>query len=382
MPRQLLFSEPFQTGRELDYLTQVIGSDHWHGDGLFTTRATALLRDITRAERILLTTSCTHALELAALLLELGPGDEVICPTFTFTSTAASIAIRGATPVFVDSEPDTLNVSPEAVEAAITPSTKAVFVVHYAGVAADLDRLVPWCKGRGLALVEDDAHGLAGSYRGRPLGTFGDFGTLSFHDTKNVAMGEGGALLVNNAAHARRAEVIREKGTNRSEFLRGAVDKYSWVDHGSSYLPAEFLSAVLCAQLEALPEIQRRRSHVWNRYHAELEPWALSHGVRRMVVPEHVDHPAHMYYLLMPDPRDQGGLIRHLRRDAITATFHYQPLDAAPAGICLGRTPEPCTVAHDSAARLVRLPLHANMGDAEIDRVLEAVTSYTPGVPD
>lgn len=374
-----MFSVPFVTGREAEYLTDVIGTDHWHGDGRYTARATALLRDLTGAERLLLTTSCTHALELAALLLELGPGDEVICPAFTFTSTASAIAIRGATPVFVDIDPVTLNLAPEAVEAAVTARTKAVFVVHYAGVGADLDRLVPLCRRLGLALVEDTAHGLDARYRGRPLGTFGEFGTLSFHDTKNVAMGEGGALLINDASYADRAEVIREKGTNRSAFLRGAVDKYSWVDQGSSYLPSEILAAVLTAQLEGLPLIQARRHHVWDRYHAELASWAEASGVRRMVVPEHVEHPAHMYYLLMPRAADQTGLIRHLKAAGITATFHYQPLDSAPAGVRLGRTPAPCRVVHDIATRLVRLPLHANLDDADVDRVLEAVASYAPG---
>lgn len=378
MAEPILFSVPFQTGSEIPYVAQALNTDLWHGDGPFTKRATQLLRDLTGVSDIVTTTSCTHALELAAILLELRPGDEVICPTFTFSSTATAIAIRGAVPVFVDSDPITLNADPDAVAAAITPKTKAVFVVHYAGVPADVDRLRALCDQHGLALVEDNAHGLGATYRGRQLGTFGELATQSFHDTKNVTMGEGGALLINDPRFAERAEIVREKGTNRARFLRGVIDKYTWVDQGSSYLPSDLLCAVLVAQLEAFDAIQAKRHHVWDRYHAELAPWAATTGVGLMHVPDDVAQPAHMYYVMMPTAADQSGLIAHLKARDIVATFHYQPLDAAPAGLALGRTPFPCVVAHDIAGRIVRLPLHANLGDPEIDRVVEAVSAYVP----
>lgn len=376
--RPILFSVPFLTGVEEGYVRQVLESDHWHGDGAFTDRATQRLRELTDAPHVLTTTSCTHALELAALLLDVGVGDEVICPTFTFTSTATAIAIRGATPVFVDSDPLTMNLNPDAVAAAITPKTKAVFAVHYGGIPVAVDQLLPLCERNELAFVEDNAHGFGATYRGRPLGSFGDLAALSFHDTKNVAMGEGGALLFNNATFAERAEIIREKGTNRSAFLRGAVDKYTWVDQGSSYLPAELLAAVLCAQLEGFETIQALRHRVWSRYDLELAAWARSFGVTQMFVPPEVEHPAHLYYLMMPTSDDQQGLIRHLRSLGITATFHYQPLDHSPAGSRVGRTPFECSVAHDQAGRLVRLPLHANLSEEDVSRVVDGVRSYVP----
>ncbi len=373
--------DPYVTGLERRYLQEVLDSDHWHGDGPFTKRAHELLRSLTGARSVLTTTSGTHALELAALLLGLAPGDEVICPTFTFSSTATAIALRGAVPVFVDSEPTTMNLDAELVEAALTDGTKAVCVMHYGGVAVDLTAIGELCRSRGLALVEDAAHALGGSYGGQPLGTFGAYGALSFHDTKNAAMGEGGALLINLPHGSDRAEVIREKGTNRSQFLRGAVDKYTWTDHGSSYLPAELLTAVLVAQLEHFDVIQRRRHAVWARYRTELSGWAAEHGVDLMTVPGDREHPAHLFYLVVPTPADQTGLIAHLRAQGVVGAFHYQPLDASPAGRALGRTPSPCAVAHDRAARLVRLPLYPGLSESDVDRVLTAVTSYAPGSP-
>jgi dTDP-4-amino-4,6-dideoxygalactose transaminase len=370
------FSEPFRAGLEGKYVGEALATSVWHGDGAFTARATQWLVERTGAQDALLTTSCTHALELAGILLDLRPGDEVIVPSFTFSSTASAVAIRGATPVFVDVLPDTLNIDPACVEAAITERTKAIFVVHYGGVAVDLPALSALADRHGLAIVEDNAHGLGAYFRDQHLGTFGTFGTQSWHDTKNVTSGEGGALLVNDSRYTERAEIVREKGTNRSSFLRGEVDKYTWVDQGSSYLPSELLAALLLAQFERFDDIQRRRHAVWEGYAAGLGEWAAAQGVQRMVVPAERRHPAHLYFVVMPSHEDQTGLIRHLRERDIAATFHYQPLDSSPAGLRLGRTPSPCPVTADQALRLVRLPLYAGMTESDPQRVVEAVSGY------
>lgn len=372
-------SVPNLMGNEEGYVLQALRSECWHGDGAFTEKVSAWLTDFTGAASCLLTTSCTHALELAALLLELGPGDEVICPSFTFTSTATAIAIRGATPVFVDVRPDTLNLDVEAAASAITERTRAVFAVHYGGIAADPWAMMALCARHGLSLVEDNAHGLGGTWQGRQLGTFGDLAAQSWHDTKNVTCGEGGALLLNDLSLVERAEVLREKGTNRARFLRGQVDKYTWVDQGSSYLPSDVLAALLLGQLEQFDVIQRHRHEIWRTYARELKSWAINHGVHTMTVPEEAVHPAHLFYLIMPSHADQMGIIEHLRRLRIVATFHYQPLDCSPAGLRLGRTPHPCTVTADRSMRLVRLPLHTRLSDSDVARVIEGVTSYNPG---
>lgn len=375
---RILFSVPYRTGLEESYLAEVLRSTVWHGDGRFTARATEWLRTQTGATSALLTTSGTHALELAALLLDLGPGDEVICPSFTFSSTAAAIAVRGAVPVFVDVQPDTLNVDPEAVVPAITPRTKAIFVVHYAGVAADLDVILPLAEQYGLAVVEDAAHSLGAYLRGQHLGTFGTFGAQSWHDTKNVTSGEGGAILINDERYVERAEIIREKGTNRSSFSRGLVDKYTWVDQGSSFLPSEFAAALLLAQFERFDDIQARRQAIWQTYDEQLVEWSERSEVRRMVVPPQRAQPAHMYYLMMPSPIDQKGIISHLDDRGIVATFHYQSLHDSPAGRRLGRAPLPCPVSRQASSTLVRLPLHAGMTSSDAERVVEAVRSYSP----
>lgn len=361
---------------EFTHLNASLASTSWHGDGEFTQRATDWLRERTGAKGALLTTSCTHALELASILLHLGPGDEVIVPSFTFSATATAIASRGATPVFVDIEPRTLNLDPEAVEAAVTDRTKAIFVVHYAGVACDLDAIQRIADRHGLAIVEDNAHGIGASLRGQHLGTFGTFGTQSWHDTKNVTSGEGGALLINDPQYIERAEIVREKGTNRAVFLRGQVDKYTWVDEGSSYLPSDLLAALLYGQFQRFDEIQERRQYVWHSYADALSQWAQEQGVELMHVPEDREQPAHMFYVMMPTHEDQSGLISHLREREIIATFHYQPLDSAPAGLRLGRTPSPCVITADRSSRIVRLPLHAGMSHADTARVIDAVTSY------
>jgi dTDP-4-amino-4,6-dideoxygalactose transaminase len=374
--RLIKLSEPYVSGLEEKYLLEALGSPVWHGDGEFTARATDWLRELTGSPGMLLTTSCTHALEMANLLLGVGPGDEVICPSYTFPSAAAAVAVRGATPVFVDVTPDTLNLDPVHMEAAITSRTRAVCLVHYGGVAADLDAITKILAARAIPLIEDNAHGLGATWRGRQLGTFGDFATYSFHDTKNVTSGEGGALQINDPRHVQRAEILREKGTNRSQFLRGQVDKYTWTDLGSSYLPSDLLSALLLAQLDRFEEIQKLRHLVWTAYDEGLRDWAAESGVRQMLVPDGAEHAAHLYYLVMPSPADQDGLIEHLRQRDIVSAFHYQPLDSSPAGLRLGRTPEPCPVTAEMASRLVRLPLHPKLTAHDVSRVLDGVLSY------
>ena len=374
-----MFSQPFRAGNEQAYVEEALNSTVWHGDGPFTERATRWLVERTGARSALLTTSCTHALELAGMLLDLAPGDEVICPSFTFSSTATAIAIRGAIPVFVDIDPTTLNIDPASAAAAITDRTKAIYIVHYGGVACDLPALQALADRHGLAIVEDNAHSLGAYFNGQHLGTFGTFGTQSWHDTKNVTSGEGGAILINDDRYAERAEIVREKGTNRSRFLRGQVDKYTWVDHGSSYLPSDLLAALLLAQFERFDDIQARRHAVWDGYHKELGGWASDNGVQMMTVPVGCEHPAHLYFLTMPTHEDQTGLISHLKDQEIVATFHYQPLDDSPAGQRLGRTPNPCPVTADRSMRLVRLPLHAGMTDADTDRVISAISEYRAG---
>ncbi|WP_433579298.1 dTDP-4-amino-4,6-dideoxygalactose transaminase [Nocardia brasiliensis] len=374
---RIIFSRPFRARRELANLEAVLGSDHSHGDGPFTASATAKLKTITEAPHALLTTSCTSALEMAGLLLELGPDDEVIVPSFAFTSTATAMALRGATCVFADIDPETGNIDPESVAAAITDRTKAVVVIHYGGVAADMERLLELSNAHGFAIVEDNAHGLGGRWRGRALGTLGALGTLSFHDTKNVHCGEGGALLLTDEILMARAEIIREKGTDRARFLRGAVDKYSWQDIGSSYLPSELNAAVLDAQLDEFATIQAGRHRVWDAYAAALPDWAARNDVRLMTVPGDREHTAHLYYLRVPDEDRRDDLISHLRGQGIVAPFHYVPLDSSPAGLKLGRTPYPCVRTAQFSGTVVRLPLWPDLTDDQIGRVVAAITEFT-----
>ncbi|WP_405162521.1 dTDP-4-amino-4,6-dideoxygalactose transaminase [Nocardia sp. NBC_01499] len=374
---RIIFSRPFRASRELTNLAAVLGSDHSHGDGPFTAAATEKLKVITEASHALLTTSCTSALEMAGLLLELGPDDEVIVPSFAFTSTATAMALRGATCVFADIDLETGNLDPESVAAVLTERTKAVVVIHYGGVAADMEGLLALANTHGFAIVEDNAHGLGGRWRGRPLGTLGSLGTLSFHDTKNVHCGEGGALLLTDEILMARAEIIREKGTDRARFLRGAVDKYSWQDIGSSYLPSELNAAVLDAQLDEFDTIQAGRHRVWDAYAAALPEWAARNDVRLMTVPADRDHTAHLYYLRTPTEERRDDLIAHLRARGIVAPFHYVPLDSSPAGLKLGRTPLTCVRSAEFSGTVVRLPLWPDLTDEQIGRVIEAVTDFT-----
>ncbi|WP_433240083.1 dTDP-4-amino-4,6-dideoxygalactose transaminase [Streptosporangium sp. CA-135522] len=371
------FNRTHISDNELGYLAEAVREGSTCGDGPFTRRASTLLTEMTGSDHALLTTSCTHALEMSAILLDLQPGDEVIMPSFTFMSTANAYALRGAVPVFVDCRPDTLNIDEQLVEAAITDRTRAIVVVHYAGVACTMEPISELCARYALALVEDNAHGLGGSYRGRPLGSFGRIAAQSFHATKNAQCGEGGALLLNDADLIGRAEIIREKGTDRGRFFRGQVDRYRWIDIGSSYLPSDILAAQLTAQLESFDKIQFLRHAVWQEYHERLADWAAENGVSQPMVPDGCAHPAHLYYLLLPDLGNRQAFIGHLSERGVQAAFHYQPLHSAPAGVRYGRVaPGGCPVTEEIADRLVRIPLYPDLNETDMARVIDAVQTY------
>lgn len=376
MTRPIPFNRPSVVGSELTYVDEAIRGGHYAGDGPFTRRCHALLEEALGVSRALLTTSCTHALEMAALLLDIAPGDEVIVPSFTFVSTANAFVMRGARPVFCDVHPTTLNLDETLLEPLITPRTRAVVPVHYAGVACAMDRINAIAARTGIAVVEDNAHGLFGSFRGKRLGTFGSLATLSFHETKNIVCGEGGALLVNDRRLAERAEIVREKGTDRSRFFRGQVDKYTWVDVGSSYLPSELLAAFLFGQLEQRARIQAARGRIWDLYHRQLAPWAEEHGVRLPVVPEGCEHPAHLYYLLAPSLAARQGLIEHLRSRGIASAFHYLPLHLSAMGRKFGGRPGLCPVTEEMSDRLLRLPFYYELTAEDQARVIGALHEY------
>ena len=366
------FNRAYLTGNELEYLSEALTQRRLSGDGPFTKRCHAWLEQHTGTHRALLTHSCTAALEMAAILADVQAGDEVIMPSYTFVSTANAFVLRGAVPVFVDIRADTLNIDETRIEAAITPRTKAIVPVHYAGVGCAMNEIMAIARRHGLRVIEDAAQGISASYEGRPLGSIGDLGCLSFHETKNVVSGEGGALLVNAPELAARAEIIREKGTNRSQFFRGQVDKYTWVDIGSSYLPSELIAAVLCAQLEQADAINQARLDVWGRYHARFAALEAAGRVRRPVVPQSCAHNAHMYYLLLPDLGTRTRVIDTLKDAGIAAVFHYVPLHSAPAGLRHGRTNGPLPVTDDTSDRLLRLPLWIGVAD-EVERVCDIV---------
>ena len=351
------FNKPYMTGKELWYIAQAHHEGWLAGDGGFTRKCNAWLEARTGAGKALLTHSCTAALEMAAILADVQPGDEVIMPSYTFVSTANAFVLRGAVPVFVDIRPDTLNLDERLIEAAITERTKAIVPVHYAGVGCEMDAIMAIAREHDLLVIEDAAQGVMASYKGRPLGSIGHLGALSFHETKNVISGEGGALLVNDPRFAERAEVIREKGTTRSQFFRGQVDKYTWVDLGSSYLPSELIAAFLWAQMEEADRITRQRVGLWNTYHQWLKEPETAGLLRRPVVPAHCAHNAHMYYVLLPDLSIRTAFIARLKSLGIHPVFHYVPLHSAPAGRRFGRAHGPMTVTDDIADRLVRLPM-------------------------
>ncbi len=370
------FNQPRLVGREHDYMHQAINLGHLSGDGEFTKKCHALLERTLGLSKALLTTSCTHALEMAALLLDIQPGDEVIIPSFTFVSTVNAFMLRGAVPVFADIRPDTLNLDEARLEGLVTPRTKAVIPVHYAGVGCEMDEIARIADHVSMAVVEDNAHGLFGKYKGRYLGTFGCLATQSFHDTKNFTCGEGGALLINAPQYLERAEILREKGTNRSRFYQGLVDKYTWVDVGSSYLPSELLAAFLYAQLESRAQIQTARRDIWNFYHTHLADWALDHDVQLPSIPAHCEQPYHLYYLLMPTPEQRQAMIGHLRACGIQSVFHYLPLHLSDVGRRLGGQPGDCPVTESVSDRLLRLPFYNGLTETDQIRVVEAVMAF------
>lgn len=370
------YNRPTKSPNDLRYLQEALERAHLSGDGPFTRRCHKIFEETHRAPKVLLTTSCTHALEMAAFLLDMKPGDEVIVPSFTFVSSVNAFVIRGARPVFADVHRDSLNIDERQLERLITPRTRAIVVVHYAGVGCQMDVIDELARRHGIALIEDNAHGLFGRFRGRLLGTFGQLSTLSFHETKNFTCGEGGALMIMDGALVERAEIIREKGTDRSKFHRGEVDKYGWVDLGSSYLPSELLSAMLCAQLEDRDNIQRRRHHIWSRYAAELPEWAAQNSIVLPRVPADRDHSAHMYFIVLPSVASRNALVALLKSKSILAVSHYIPLNVSPMGQRLGGRPGQCPVAEDLAERLLRLPLFTQMTDAEQTDVIETVCAF------
>jgi dTDP-4-amino-4,6-dideoxygalactose transaminase len=355
------------------YLDEAVESPYWAGDGPFTRRCHALLEQVLGVRKALLTTSCTHALEMSALLLDVGPGDEVILPSFTFVSTVNAFVLRGARPVFADIRPDTLNLDEHQLAGLISSRTRAVVVVHYAGVACEMDEILRVAAEHGLPVVEDNAHGLFGTYRGRYLGTFGALATQSFHETKNFSCGEGGALLVSDPALVERAEILREKGTDRSRFFRGQVDKYSWVDVGSSYLPSDLLAALLLSQLEVRDSVQGQRRRLWERYDEAFGGWAQAHGIRVPVVPPHVGQAYHMYYLMLPSLNARQKLIARLRARGVLSVFHYLPLHLSVMGRRFGGRDGQCPVTEDISDRLLRLPFYSSLTEGEQDEVIAAV---------
>jgi dTDP-4-amino-4,6-dideoxygalactose transaminase len=370
------FNLPGFHGREAEYVAQVMAGGRLAGDGPFTKRCHDYLESALGVAKCLLTTSCTSALEMSALLLDIRPGDEVIMPAFTFVSTANAFVLRGARPVFADIRPDTLNLDESQLDRLITPRTRAIVLVHYAGVGCEMDEIAELAASRRIPVIEDNAHGLFGRYKGRFLGTFGALATLSFHETKNFTCGEGGAQLINDPSFVERAEIIREKGTDRTRFYRGEVDKYSWVDIGSSYLPSDLLAALLLGQLEARERIQALRRLIWERYEEGLQGWARSSGVALPVVPPWCDQAYHMFYLLMPSLEARQGLLEHLKQKRISGAFHYLPLHLSKMGRMFGSSPGQLPVSESTSDRLVRLPLYSQLSELDQERVLDAVVEY------
>jgi len=372
------FNRPDITADDRQHLADAISEGHSSGNGRYTKLVEQLVESVTHTRRTLLTTSCTHALEMSALLCNLEPGDEVIVPSYTFVSTASAFALYGAVPVFVDSRSDTLNIDPSLVEAAITPRTRVLCVVHYGGVACEMDALIKIAGRHGLVLIEDNAHGLFAKYKSQYLGTLGALATQSFHETKNLTCGEGGALLINDASLVERAETLREKGTNRSKFLRGQVDKYTWVDIGSSWVLSDLLAAILWGQLQRADEINLRRVEIWNRYHSQLAMWAAKHGVITPVIPDGCEHVGHVYHLRFTNVGQRTRFIDHMKSRSIMCVFHYQPLHLSPVGRRFGGFAGQCPVSEHAGECLVRLPLFNTLSESDQDRVIEAVLDFTP----
>jgi len=369
------FNKPYMTGKELWYISQAHAAGHLAGDGGFTKKCHTWLEAKTGSRRALLTHSCTAALELAAILADFQPGDEVIMPSYTFVSTANAFVLRGAVPVFVDIRPDTLNIDETRIEAAITDKTRVIVPVHYAGVGCEMDTIMDIARRHDLLVIEDAAQGIMSTYKGRPLGSIGHMATLSFHETKNIISGEGGALLINDPALVERGEIVREKGTNRSQFFRGQVDKYSWVDIGSSFLPGDIIAAFLWAQMEEADSITKRRLGIWHTYHQWFEPLEAQGEIRRPVVPNECAHNAHMYYLILSSLDKRTAFISRLKEQDIHPVFHYVPLDTSPMGRKFGRARGDLAHTHDLSERLVRLPLWVGLEDQQTFVIQQALAA-------
>lgn len=374
------FNKPGLTGREQTYMADALQRGHLSGDGYYTKKSNAFLETELGVSKAMLTTSCTHALEMSALLLDIQPGDEVIVPSFTFVSSINAFVLRGATPVFADIRPDTLNLDESKLESLITEKTRAIVPVHYAGVGCEMDEIGRIAAKHNLAVVEDNAQGVFARYKGQSLGSFGQMATLSFHETKNFICGEGGALLINDPAYFERAEIIREKGTNRSRFFRGQVDKYTWVDVGSSYLPAEPLAAFLYAQFEAKEEITAKRKAIFEFYQANLAEWSAANGVQMPTVPDHVQQPYHMFYLLFPNLAERTGFIAHMRSKGIQTSFHYLPLHLSDMGRKWGYAEGDYPVTEKLSDCLVRLPFFNDITHDELEEVAETVRAFSVGM--
>ncbi|MGD0879674.1 MAG: dTDP-4-amino-4,6-dideoxygalactose transaminase [Anaerolineales bacterium] len=375
-PLQVAYNQPVAVGKEAEYVAQAIASGKFSGDGPFTRKVSELLEQQLGVQKVFLTTSCTHALEMFAFLLDIQPGDEVIIPSFTFVSTVNAFVLRGARPVFADIRPDTLNLDEARLESLVTLHTKAIVPVHYAGVGCEMDAILEIAGRKNIAVVEDNAHGLFGKYKGHFLGTLGVLAAQSFHETKNFTCGEGGALLINDPALVERAEIIREKGTNRSRFFRGQVDKYSWVDVGSSYLPSDILAAFLLAQLEQREKVQNHRRRVWEFYQTHIEDWARAHSVQLPQIPPYCEQSYHMYHLLLPTLALRQGLITHLRQRGINSVFHYLPLHLSDMGRRFGGQPGDCPVTERVSDQLVRLPFHNAITNQDLSKVVRAIQEF------
>jgi dTDP-4-amino-4,6-dideoxygalactose transaminase len=371
------FNRPTIVGKELYYISQAIHNGRAGGDADFTKKCHVFLEDALAVPKVLLTTSCTHALVMAALLLDIQPDDEVIVPSFTFVSTVNAFVLRGARPVFIDIRPDTLNMDEAQLEPLITPRTKAIVPMHYAGGGCEMDPICDVAAQYNIPIVEDNAHGLFGRYKGRYLGTFGALATLSFHETKNFICGEGGAIIINDRRYIERAEIIREKGTNRSRFFRGEVDRYTWVDIGSSYLPSDLLAAFLYAQLESREDVLAQRQAIWARYAAGLKKWAIANGVQLPVIPPSCEQAYHMFYMVLPSLEARTRLIDHLKRSGILSVFHYLPLHLSPMGQQYGYQVGHCPVTESISNRLVRLPFYNELSPTDQAEVIETVQQLT-----
>lgn len=370
------FNKPTFTGKELEYITDAVNYGHISGDGIYTKKCHKLLEEYLSAKKVLLTTSCTHALELASILLDIKEGDEVIVPSFTFVSTVNAFMLRGAKPVFVDIRPDTKNIDENLIEEKITEKTKAIFPVHYAGVSCEMDKINSLAEKHNLSVIEDAAQALGGKYKNKHLGILSDIGCFSFHETKNVVCGEGGAIVINNEKFIERAEIIREKGTNRSKFLRGQVDKYTWVDVGSSFLPSDVLAAFLYAQLEKIEEINSRRKKIYEKYFAELKPLESEGRLELPVISENCLSSYHMFYILLESEVERNSLIDYLKLKNITSVFHYIPLHSSPMGLKLGNNPEDLPITENISKRLLRLPFYNSISLEEQEFVVNSVKKY------